>query len=188
MTGMPAVEGVQLRTLHPFDQLAALEGRLQRALAPGHCGLGDVLLSGLTFRVGHWHLAVPMQSLTEILRPVAVTRVPGAKPWFRGIMNLRGTLLSVTDLGLYAGVEAVGASRGKRILVLHGDAWSAGLEVHEVFGLRSFHDGERVAAPPATGTPLDDYRIDAFRAEGEVWLVLDPTRLLSDSRFRAAAA
>lgn len=177
-----------LRELHPFDQLSAIEGLLQRVVAPGHGGVGAAAFSGLGFRVGDWALAVSMDSLNEILRPEGITRVPGAKPWFRGVMNLRGTVLSVTDLGAFVGRAGIAHGIRARVLVFQAAGWCVGLAVDEVSGLRSFRKDERCSDPAATRTLLDDYRIDAFETDGEVWRVLDPTRLLSDSRFRAAAA
>ena len=36
--------------------------------------------------------------------PAAVTRVPGAKGWMRGLSNVRGQLLPVIDLRAFLGV------------------------------------------------------------------------------------
>ncbi len=188
MSTLVAQTDTALRGLHPFDQLSALESLLQRVVAPGRAGVGAVAFSGLGFRVGEWALAVSMEALNEILRPVGVTRVPGAKPWFRGVMNLRGTVLSVTDLGAFFGRAGLARGARARVLVFEAAGWCVGLAVDEVSGLRSFREDERRPDLVPTETLLDDYRTDAFEAEGELWRVLDPTRLLSDSRFRAAAA
>jgi chemotaxis signal transduction protein len=181
-------DSTALQQLHPFDQLAAMEARLEAAHTPGPSAGGEAIFAGLGFRVGPWHLTVSMEPLAEVLRSETITRVPGAKAWFRGVMNLRGTVLSVTDLGSFVDSEPASESLSGRVLVFRSETWMAGLEVHEVFGLCSFRLHERVSDPEPTGSLLDDYRVDAFEAEGKTWLALDPARLLSDSRFRAAAA
>ena len=70
--------------------------------------------------------------------PEQVTRVPGAKPWFRGIANLRGQLLTVVDLKSFLGAGAPATDRQARVLVVASREVPTGLIVDEVVGFRRF--------------------------------------------------
>lgn len=44
-------------------------------------------------------VAVPLLQAREILTVKAVTRLPGAPSWIAGLVNVRGTVLTVVDVG-----------------------------------------------------------------------------------------
>ncbi len=59
---------------------------------------------GIGFRLGAERFVTSRADVREVLPiPEQVTRVPGAKPWLRGIANLRGQLLTVVDLKSFLG-------------------------------------------------------------------------------------
>ena len=81
--------------------------------------------------------------------PEQITRVPGAKPWLRGIANLRGQLLTIVDLKSFLGAGGAAADRQTRILVVASRDVPTGLVVDEVVGFRRFAASDyRDDAPP----------------------------------------
>lgn len=79
--------------------------------------------------------AVPSEFVREITPMQAVTRIPKAPEYVRGLLNLRGTLLTVIDLAHRMGGEP-GRAEEPSVLVLHVDGKTLGLlvdDVHEVF-------------------------------------------------------
>ncbi len=105
-----------------------------------------------------WHSGLTLGKLSaareetrEVLSyPSVVTRVPGAKPWIRGIANVRGQLLPVVDLRAYPGGGMTNTNRSTRVLVAKHREVPAGLLVDEVLGFRRFADGDFSATPPPT--------------------------------------
>lgn len=59
-----------------------------------------------TFLVGDLFLGVPIAQVREVLRPQALTPVPGASESVRGLMNLRGHIVAALDLGRTLGLGA----------------------------------------------------------------------------------
>jgi purine-binding chemotaxis protein CheW len=59
-------------------------------------------------------VAVPLLQAREILTVKAVTRLPGAPSFIAGLVNVRGTVLTVVDVGQRLGV---GASLGPVVVV-----------------------------------------------------------------------
>ena len=72
----------------------------------------------LTLRVAGETVALPVAPLREILDGAAITRVPGAPAAFRGLMNLRGTVVPVVDLGVVLGLRAAAAAEPRCLVVL----------------------------------------------------------------------
>lgn len=56
-------------------------------------GRGVLLLDG-----GAARYAIAVERVREIVPARALTRLPGAPSWVRGLLNVRGTLLTVIDL------------------------------------------------------------------------------------------
>jgi purine-binding chemotaxis protein CheW len=52
----------------------------------------------VTFRLGGERIAIPAELLREILEPVRVTRVPTAHRFAEGLVNVRGSVVPLTDL------------------------------------------------------------------------------------------
>jgi purine-binding chemotaxis protein CheW len=124
----------------------------------------------LLFRTGGRVFAVDAGAVREILPATPPTRIPGSPAAVRGLVNVRGTLVTVVDLGLALGVEAVrGApgdgeegSAGKTLVLVERSSRAIGLIVDEVFDLVTMDDdaltaggavpGVRPGVVTATGT------------------------------------
>lgn len=75
----------------------------------------------------------------EILDPVPVTEVPGARPFIRGVINVRGKVVPLADLRLRFGMAPTPPTAETRMVVvqidLEGDPVTVGIladKVHEV--------------------------------------------------------
>jgi twitching motility protein PilI len=67
------------------------------------------------FRLGSERFVVPRDEVREVLMvPPAITRVPGAKSWVRGLANVRGHLLPLVDLREFLGSGVGGTERSTR--------------------------------------------------------------------------
>ncbi len=93
----------------------------------------------MAFRLSSESFLAAREETREVLSyPSVVTRVPGSKPWIRGIANVRGQLLPVVDLRAYLGGGMTTTNRSTRVLVANHREVPAGLLVDEVLGFPSF--------------------------------------------------
>jgi len=115
------VENVRALRDRPFELLKALEKR-SRALVTSttpEVSQGNEWV-GVAFRMGGETFLVAREETREVLGyPTAVTRVPGAKIWVKGLANVRGQLLPMVDLRQFhgrrgAGIPAVCRARVQR--------------------------------------------------------------------------
>lgn len=87
----------------------------------------------LRFQAAGTPCACDLEVVREIVRVRPLARLPGAAPWVRGIMNLRGTMLTVVDLSLRLGGETRKLPR--LVLVVEGAGKRFGLGVESVQGV-----------------------------------------------------
>lgn len=50
-----------------------------------------------TFRLGDGLFAMPIASVREVMNYAPITFVPNTKPYLKGVMNIRGSVISVID-------------------------------------------------------------------------------------------
>jgi twitching motility protein PilI len=171
----------------PFALLLEMERRAQGARTGAERDESGREWVGIAFRVDRAVLLTPRDDVREVLRVPPVTRVPGARPWVRGLANVRGQLLPLTDLRLWLRGAAPSAGRSARVLAVNHRRVPAGLIVDEVYGFRRFRESEQTALVTTPFAGIEDLVTGAFTRDGETWPVLSLTRLVENQRFRNAA-
>ena len=174
----------------PFELLRELERLARAALTgQGRDAASEREWVGVAFRVSSENFLVAREETREVLGfPSVVTRVPGSKPWIRGLANVRGQLLPVIDLRAFLGGGATNIGRSTRVLVANHREVPAGLLVDEVQGFRRFADGEFSATLPPTIVRCERYLAGAFRRGVDSWPVFSLRTLLESAEFLQAAA
>ncbi len=141
----------------------------------------------LLFRVGQLVCAAEADRVREILPRLTPTRIPGAPPVVAGLMNVRGTLVTVVE-GWRAlrqappsdepATDAGGASGTTVLLEVDGGKKVLGFTVDEVVDLLSVGGEalERRQALPG----IDPTLVRAVgRRAGQLFVVLDTDALLT---------
>lgn len=139
--------------------------------------------SGICFRVGELSLVAPLDQVSEIMPYPKMTLVPGTQGWVKGIANVRGTLLAVTDLNQFLGNSPTPVANKSRILVYRRDELAVGLLVNSVLGLKHFTEDEKVTAVSKFDESIRDYVHGAFKQDGEESLVFSMHTLIEDPDF-----
>lgn len=113
-------------------------------------GSDQVLMLGLAGEI----FALKAKLIREILDPVAVTKVPGAKAFVSSVLNVRGKVIPLADLRRRFGMPAAVTTSDTRIIVIEteigGEPTTVGIiadKVHEVTEL----DHSSLQAPPPVG-------------------------------------
>jgi purine-binding chemotaxis protein CheW len=137
----------------------------------------------LTFFIGREEYAVGILRVREIIEYTDVTRVPGVPAHIRGVINLRGSVVPVVDLGAKFGADHAVATRTSCIVIvetqLDGQMLVAGVladSVSQVIDVSS----EEIEPPPPFGTGVRvDFLTGMGKLDGRLVLVLDIDRVLS---------
>jgi purine-binding chemotaxis protein CheW len=149
------------------------------AFSENHVTLG-------TFEVGERLLAIDVGHLREVVRWQPVTPLPNAPELIEGVIDLRGAVVPIVDLGRALGGASIAPAPGTRIVVTEVDGLVMGLVVdgaHEVLPV----EVARMEDPPAlaTQTGYDAVRAVVRRPGAEPVLVLSLDHLL-ESVYRSA--
>jgi chemotaxis signal transduction protein len=115
-------------------------------------------------------LAVPAQSIREALWMVGLTPVPPAPHWLPGVMDLRGRVVPVVDVGARLGTGPVEVRADTPILVVEAtDGTMLGLLVDQLHGLHQVSDAPETVESGGSDAPVGG----AVRADGRLARILD---------------
>lgn len=151
----------------------------------------------LTFRMGREEYGVPILTVRELVGWMDITRVPGSKPFVRGIVNLRGRVIPIIDLRLKFDMTAAEQLAEAVIMVTQitsptGDL-TVGVIVDEVLEVLSF-DASQLEPAPQTGAASGleaEFLRGVGKVAGRVLFLLDLDKVLTAperAQLGAAAA
>jgi len=86
----------------------------------------------VTFRLAGEELALPINSVQEIIKPTDIIHVPNTPDYIDGIGNLRGGILPIVNLRKKLGLEDQAVSETTRIVVLNTPGGATGFMVDSV--------------------------------------------------------
>ena len=128
-------------------------------------------INQLGVMIGTERFLLDLTQIGEIVPVPLVTVVPLTQPWYLGLANIRGNLISVIDLGRYQSQGETAISSDSRVVTFAGGlGFNCGLLVARVYGLRHAGDME------TSGARLRD-------ADAVEWTPLDLAALVRDTRF-----
>jgi twitching motility protein PilI len=164
--------------------------RRSEAFKPGNSAMGtrSQEWSGVTFRLGEAQLACNIDRIQEILQLPAATPVPGAKPWILGLANVRGSLMTMVDLGWFLTGDPTMVTSSSRLLATGPHKSPVGLLIDEVFGQRHFLNSDAQEAELAEDSPLRNLVHNQHLLGNELWQELDLDRLFNTAEFLNGAA
>jgi purine-binding chemotaxis protein CheW len=100
----------------------------------------------IVFRLAAKEFALPIESTSEVLKGMVISRVPQLPSHIAGVIPYRDEILPVVDLKLRLGL---GVENANNILVVHLKGGSFGILVDAVLGLSEVQPSEIVRKPDA---------------------------------------
>jgi purine-binding chemotaxis protein CheW len=101
----------------------------------------------LSFRLGGETYGIDILQVQEIREVHEVTRVPHVRAFVRGVVNLRGAIVPIVDLGLMFGFPAALDLDAATAIVLNVDRRLVGLVVASVSDVVALAEEEILPAP-----------------------------------------
>jgi purine-binding chemotaxis protein CheW len=140
------------------------------------------------FRIGKETFGVDIFAVREIVRVQDVTRIPAAPDFVLGIINLRGRIISVVDLGHQLGFGPSELTPTSRILVIHLDGVSVGFLVDAATSVLKV-PGDAIEPPPdMIGGIKADFLEGVAKLEGRLAVLLNLRKVLSSGQQAAVTA
>ena len=133
----------------------------------------------LRLRCGAQAYALELLKVQEVVLPVPLLPLRGTAPEMLGIMNLRGQVVPVMDLGLHLGAASAEDDAQTRIVVLEENGETLGLRVSAVEDVANLTDSQ--IEPPDTAR-ICQISNELFRGVARIsqrpMILLDATQLL----------
>lgn len=146
----------------------------------------DRMARWLRLRCGSQAYAIELLKIREVVLPAPLLALRGAAPCVAGVMNLRGQVVPVVDLGVQLGIAPVEETPLTRIIVLDDNGDVLGLRVSAVEDVVLIGDAQVEGTHTSRLAPVGDHRIRGIaRLGGMVTLLLDSARLMAIPLFTA---
>jgi purine-binding chemotaxis protein CheW len=142
------------------------------------------LLQVVAFLLGQRGYALEVCWVREILPPPRVAPIPGAPSFVLGVINVRGNIITLTDLEEFLEVGKIGDSHSARkVLILEGPGIQTGILVDGVSECLSIPESS-VEAPLMT---IEENKLECLlgqiRIRGKVYALLSGRALLGNPRL-----
>jgi purine-binding chemotaxis protein CheW len=131
--------------------------------------------SYLTFKIGNEIFATNVSNVHNILEMQRITEIPDAPDYFKGVINLRGTVLPVTDLHIKFNMPALEFTKNTCIIVtdvlIENDTISIGILVDGVSEVMEITENQ-ILPPPSIGAKYKSKFIHGMVQSEEQFILL----------------
>lgn len=132
-----------------------------------------------TFTVGEGYFGVPVEKVQEVVRPQPVTPVPLAPKVIRGLINLRGQILTALDLRYRLGLGDLGDTAKLMNVVVRTDDAPVSFLVDEIEEVLDVCEDSFEAPPETLQGEMRNLITGAYKLEGRLLLALNTERAVN---------
>ncbi len=136
----------------------------------------------LGIALGEDRCLVHMHEVSEVIQTPKITPVSLTQPWFIGMMNVRGNLYSITDLGVFLGGPPTPFNSRSRILLASTSyKINSGFLVNSMLGIRNLSDFQQIEnSKNAKNNDTYRYYMDK---EQRQWREISLHQIISNDKF-----
>lgn len=138
------------------------------------------MLELATFYVGDALCGIDILNIQEINKQTEVTVVPQSADYVKGVLNLRGKIVSVIDLGQKIGLSPIQTHKDNRNIIVNSHDEHIGLLVDRISDVM-VAESAGIEKPPANiGGIQGRYFQGVFKTERSLIGILDIEEVLKD--------
>jgi purine-binding chemotaxis protein CheW len=121
----------------------------------------------LVFRVANEEMGLDISCVREVLRPQTICPLPRTPAFIEGVINLRGHLVALIDLGKRLHATRVEADDKKRIIVCKVNKSIVGLTVNSLKEIIALSEEEIRSTPEIVSTQMEAEVLSGVATVGE---------------------
>ncbi len=133
-----------------------------------------------TFYVGGALCGINILNIQEINKHFEITKVPQASEFIEGILNLRGRIVTIIDLGKKLGLAPVNADKDNRNIIVNSEEEHIGLLVDSISDVVIAKSDDIEPAPSNIGGVKGKYFQGVLKTEKKLIGILDIDEVLKD--------
>lgn len=138
-----------------------------------------------TFWIDDLFFGIDVMQVQEVIRYQEMTDVPLASPVVRGLINLRGQIVTALDMRRCLGFADREDHLPMNIVIGQGDD-AVSLLVDDIGDVVETDPADREELPPTIQSPLRDLVCATYKLPDRLLLVLDTPRVLAADALRTA--
>lgn len=140
----------------------------------------DRVLQIVDFELANENYGVAISDVHEIIRMVEVTRIPKAKQFIEGVINLRGRIIPIIDLRKRFGLESKVVDKDKRIIVVRVEDQTVGMIVDAVSEVLQVSASQIEGVSSLVSSQVDTEFISGIaKVDNRLIILLDLTKVLT---------
>lgn len=147
----------------------------------------DPVLQWVTFRLQEETYGINVTQVREVLRLTEIAPVPGAPDYVIGIINLRGNVVTVIDTRRRFGLPTKESDDSSRIVIIEVEGQVVGILVDSVAEVVDLRASAIESAPNVGNDDSSKFIQGVTSREGELLILVDLNRLLSDDQWQEVA-
>lgn len=134
------------------------------------------------FEVHGQQMTMNIHNTREVVNFDNVTPVFHTPQFLRGVMNLRGEVVAVVDIGVFLGLDPIDAQENQKILIAQHDGNKAGFLVNDMVGVESIPRGSVSDPPPTMQGVSGQWLAGVITRDGSHLIVLDTAAIFESDR------
>lgn len=132
-----------------------------------------------TFYIGDALCGMDILKVQEINKLMQMTKVPQAPDYVLGILNLRGQIVTILDLGKKLGLGETDISQDPRNIIVNSAGGHVGLLVRRISDVVSADMNRRERAPANMSGIQGEYFTGVYKTNDNLIGILDVDKVLS---------
>ncbi len=132
-----------------------------------------------TFYVGKALCGMDILKVQEINKLMQMTKVPQAPEYVIGILNLRGQIVTIIDLGKILGLGETDLSQDPRNIIVKSEGGHVGLLVRQLSDVVEADMEKKEHAPANMGGIQGEFFTGVYKTDNELIGILDVDKVLS---------
>lgn len=144
---------------------------------------GDSVLQWVTFKLGRETYAINVMQIREVLRYSDIAPVPGAPHYVLGIINLRGSVVTVIDTRARFGLEGGEVTDNTRIVILETASHTIGVLVDSVAEVVYLNQSEIESTPHVGNDENSKYIQGVCNKSNTLLILIDLDKLLTEDEW-----
>lgn len=139
-----------------------------------------------TFFIGVTLCGIDIQRIQEVNKNFDITSVPQSMDYVQGIVNLRGQIVTIIDLGKKLGLNSIDKNKANRNIIINAGDEYIGLLVDGVGDVLTVKSSDIEPSPSNLGGLKGQYFQGVLKAAKQLIGVLDIDAVLSISDPRSS--
>lgn len=136
------------------------------------------------FKIGAEEYGIEILKVQEILKLPKVTKLPKSADFIKGVIDLRGKVIPIINLGKRFGIDISGESESSRAIVVDIKGKKVGLEIDSVSHVIKIDTNDIEPPPPVVKGISGRYIIGIGKRKEGYIVILDINQIFSPEELK----